>query len=340
MRKSIFILIISYFLFNLSATDSIEQLKSSLHTLMGIEKANTLYKLASKSDSLEMPEKIEYCIQAKEIAINFDNNELLSDILLLELKNYKEINDIEKYSLSMEEYIEIYKKITQLEMDSYKKQVSNQIKIRNSFIIGFLIILNITLIVFARYRIKTGDQIKLEKANKQLDELSRIDPLTSISNRRDILEKIEYETLRFERNKKVFSLVMGDIDNFKAVNDNYGHECGDYVLKALVATIISSLRKQDIVARWGGEEFILLLPETNIEGGRIAAEKVRSNISQNKFFYNKKRIPITITFGVTEYSNGKDVNNCIKEADSALYKGKSKGRNRVEIFKADDILIG
>lgn len=340
MRKLIFILFISFFLFNLSAVDSVEQLKSSLQKLKGIEKAKILYKLASQPDSLEIAEKIEYCIQAKKIALNLDNDELLSDILLLESKIIKETNDIEKYSLSMEKYIELYKKITQLEMESYKKQVSKQIKIRNSFMIGFLIILNIAIIVFARYRIKTGDQIKLERANKQLDELSRIDPLTSISNRRDILEKIEYETLRFERNKKIFSLVMGDIDNFKAVNDNYGHECGDYVLKALVDTIISSLRKQDIVARWGGEEFILLLPETDLEGGRIAAEKVRSNINQNKFVYNKKRIPISITFGVTEYSSGKDVNGCIREADSALYKGKNKGRNRVEIYNTEDILIG
>jgi len=340
MRKVVFILFLSCFLFNLSAVDSVKQLRTSLHKLKGIEKANILYKLASKSDSLEITEKIEYCAQAKEIALNFDNNELLFDILSLESKIFIETKNIEKYSLTMEEYIELYKKITRLETISYEKQVSKQIKIRNSFIIGFLIILNIAFIVFARYRIKTGDQIKLERANKQLDELSRIDPLTSISNRRDILEKIEYETLRFERNKKIFSLVMGDIDNFKAVNDNYGHECGDYVLKELVATIISSLRKQDIVARWGGEEFILLLPETDLEGGRIAAEKVRSNINQNKFIYNKKRIPITITFGVTEYSNGKDVNGCIKEADSALYKGKNKGRNRVEIFKAEDILIG
>ncbi len=340
MRKLVFILFLSCFLFNLSAIDSVEQLRTSLNKLEGIEKANVLYKLASKSDSLEITEKIEYCAQAKEIALNFDNNELLSDILYLESKIYRETNDIKKYSLTMEEYIELYNKITQLEMISYEKQVSKQIKIRNSFIIGFIIILNIAFIVFARYRIKTGDQIKLERANKQLDELSRIDPLTSISNRRDILEKIEYETLRFERNKKTFSLVMGDIDNFKAVNDNYGHECGDYVLKALVATIISSLRKQDIVARWGGEEFILLLPETDLEGGRIASEKVRTNINQYKFIYNKKRIPVTITFGVTEYSSSKDVNSCIKEADSALYKGKNKGRNRVEIFKEEDILIG
>lgn len=133
---------------------------------------------------------------------------------------------------------------------------------------------------------------------------------------------------------------MGDIDNFKSVNDNHGHECGDYILKALVNTIISGLRKQDIVGRWGGEEFILLLPETNLAGGEIAAEKIRKIIYQNKFIYNNKVIPISITFGVSEYSSGKDIDSCIKEADSALYKGKGKGKNRVEIFNPEDILIG
>jgi len=171
MRKVVFILFLSCFLFNLSAVDSVKQLRTSLHKLKGIEKANILYKLASKSDSLEITEKIEYCAQAKEIALNFDNNELLFDILSLESKIFIETKNIEKYSLTMEEYIELYKKITRLETISYEKQVSKQIKIRNSFIIGFLIILNIAFIVFARYRIKTGDQIKLERANKQLDEL-------------------------------------------------------------------------------------------------------------------------------------------------------------------------
>ncbi len=340
MRKFIFALYMFCFLLNLSAIDNVGQLKSSLSKIEGLEKAKILYRLASYTDSLEATEKIEYCAQAKSIVSDLNNYELLSDILVLESKIYKESNDIKKYSSSIEEYIEFYKKVTRLEIESKKMQESKQVLIRNSFIIGFLVILNIAFIVYYRYRTKTIDHIKLIKANKQLEELSRKDPLTSISNRRDILEKINYETLRFERNKKEFSLVMGDIDNFKYVNDNHGHECGDYILKALVNTIISGLRKQDIVGRWGGEEFILLLPETNLAGGEIAAEKIRKIIYQNKFIYNNKVIPISITFGVSEYSSGKDIDSCIKEADSALYKGKGKGKNRVEIFNPEDILIG
>ncbi|MEA2097131.1 MAG: GGDEF domain-containing protein [Candidatus Cloacimonadota bacterium] len=340
MRKFIFALYMCCFLLNLYAIDNVGQLKSSLSKLEGIEKAKILYKLASYTDSIEATEKIEYCAQAKSIVSDLNNYKLLSDILFLESMIYKETNDLKKYSSSIEEYIKVYKRITQLKMEKSKMQISKQIIIRNSFMIGFLIFLNIAFVIFARYRLKTADHFKLEKANIQLEELSRKDPLTSISNRRDILKKIEYETLRFERNKRAFCLVMGDIDHFKSVNDNHGHECGDYILKALVNTIISGLRKQDIVGRWGGEEFILLLPETNLAGGEIAAEKIRKKIDQNKFIYNNKVIPISITFGVSEYSNGKDIESCIKEADTALYRGKSKGRNRVEIFNPKDVLIG
>lgn len=340
MKILLFILLISIIFFNLFSTDIIAELKSSLNNTTGIKKADILYKLASNTDSLETIQKIEYCSQAKKIALDYNNLKLLSDILFLESMIYKEANDFKKYSLSIEEYFNVYKKITRLEMERSKMQISKQILIRNSFMIGFLIFLNIAFVIFARYRLKTADHFKLEKANIQLEELSRKDPLTSISNRRDILEKIEYETLRFERNKKTFCLIMGDIDHFKSVNDKYGHECGDYVLKVLVDTIVSGLRKQDIVGRWGGEEFILLLPETIIEGGKVAAEKIRRKIEQNKFIYNDNIIPISITFGVSEYSNDKSVDGCIKEADTALYRGKSKGRNRVEIYRPRDVLIG
>lgn len=340
MRRFAFILLIFFFTFNLFATDNNSNLSSPLSEKEVYDKAKILYQIASQSDSLETPEKIEYCLQAKKIAFDFEDKELLFDILLLESSLYKEILDIEKYSSSIEEYIELYKKTNKLTIESNKDQISKQIRIRNSFMIGFLILLNIAFVVLARYHLKTNNQIKLEKANKQLEVISRKDPLTSISNRRDILEKTNYEAIRYERNKKAFSLVMGDIDHFKLVNDEHGHDCGDYVLKKIADTIVSSIRKQDIVGRWGGEEFLLLLPETSLEGGRITAEKVRRRIEQSNFDYNDKIINVSITFGVSEYSNDKGVELCIKEADTALYKGKSTGRNRVEVFNPKDILIG
>ncbi len=336
----IFILLIYFISLKLFAADNITKLRSSLNETNGVEKAIILYKLALQPDSLETKEKIDYCSQAKKIALNIGDNELLLNILLLESDIYKETFDIEKYSSSIEEYIELYKETAKIKMKSSKKQISTQIIIRNLFMIGFLLFLNIAFVFLIRYRLKTANHIKLEEAHILLEEISRKDPLTSISNRRDIIDKINYETIRFERNQKTFSLVMGDIDHFKSVNDRYGHDCGDYILKALADTIVSTIRKQDIVGRWGGEEFILLLPETNIEGGKITAEKVRIRIEQNNFKYNNKIIPVTITFGVSEHSYNKDIDVCIKEADIALYKGKNNGRNRVEVFNPNEILIG
>ncbi len=334
------LLIFCFPFISIFSTENIELLRSSLTDATNIEQSNILYKLALQTDLLDTSERLSYCDQAKEIAIELDNSELLFDILTLESEIYKEAKDIENYSYSIQEYLNMYKKISSMEIEENKKQIKKQIIIRNSFMIGFLIFFNIAFVVFARFRLKTVDHMKLEKANIKLEDISRKDPLTNISNRRDILEKVEYETLRFERNKQTFCIVMGDLDHFKSVNDRYGHECGDYVLKELVDTIVSGLRKQDIVGRWGGEEFILLLPETKIDGGKVAAEKIRRKIAQKEFIYHDKIIPITITFGVSEYSNEKDIDGCIKEADIALYKGKNKGRNRVEVFNPKEVLIG
>jgi len=115
---------------------------------------------------------------------------------------------------------------------------------------------------------------------------------------------------------------------------------GIIFLKKIANTFVSFIRKQDIVARWGGEEFILFLPETNLEGGRIIAEKIRNIIGHYDFKYNNKIVQISITFGVSEYSINKNINVCIREADKALYQGKNNGRNRVEVFNPKDVLIG
>lgn len=172
---------------------------------------------------------------------------------------------------------------------------------------------------------------ELSRAYEKLDLISRKDPLTQLSNRRDFLEKFQYEIHRFERNGKPFSVVLGDIDDFKSVNDNYGHDCGDFVLVNMAKILKSSVRKQDVVGRWGGEEFILLLPEALLAGGKKAAEGIRKKIENETFFFKQQKIPlsITITFGVSEFNGTTDIDGCIKKADEALYAGKRKGKNCV-----------
>ncbi|MBC8415593.1 MAG: GGDEF domain-containing protein [Candidatus Cloacimonetes bacterium] len=206
--------------------------------------------------------------------------------------------------------------------------------------IAFLVLLNIAFFIYIRYRSQAKVHDKLENTHEQLKEIARTDPLTELSNRRDIIEKIEYEQIRFERNKNPFVIIIGDLDFFKSINDRYGHDCGDYVLKKVAQILRTTIRKQDIVSRWGGEEFLLLLPETPLEGGKVAAEKVRKKIENSNLKYNNDPLSITITLGVSVYDNVMEIDDCIKKADQALYRGKHKGRNCVVAVRPEDIIIG
>lgn len=171
----------------------------------------------------------------------------------------------------------------------------------------------------------------LQIAIKELELASITDHLTELFNRRYIIEKIKEECDKFQRNSRKFSLIISDIDLFKNVNDSFGHDCGDYVLKSLSKLLKSQLRKPDYLARWGGEEFLILLPETNCEKSFEIAERLRKIIQEKVFIYNNAKFSITMTFGITEYNGEKRIEDTIKKADDALYNGKNKGRNCVKI---------
>jgi diguanylate cyclase (GGDEF)-like protein len=179
-----------------------------------------------------------------------------------------------------------------------------------------------------------NEQIQKQKeelsiAYDNMNRLARTDPLTQLANRRDFLEKFQYEINRFERNLKPFAVVMGDLDDFKGINDRFGHDCGDFVLVSIAKIMKTMIRKQDTVGRWGGEEFILLLPESSLQGGRIAAESIRKRLAAETFTFKGHSLVITITFGVSEFNGTVDLDACIKQADEALYRGKSLGKNCV-----------
>ncbi len=183
---------------------------------------------------------------------------------------------------------------------------------------------------------------KLKKANaelleyqKELERAARTDSLTKLSNRRDMVEKIETEKIRADRNQKPFSIVLGDIDNFKLFNDEYGHDCGDFVLVSVAERMSVRIRKQDTAARWGGEEFLLLLPETDLEGGSFLAESLRAEIADSDYHYKNNSFKITMTFGVSSFSQAEDIEQCIKMADNALYTGKRLGKNRVILSESE-----
>lgn len=175
---------------------------------------------------------------------------------------------------------------------------------------------------------------ELKRSNARLHTLARTDALTQLPNRRAILEKIEYEKLKFERSKEVFTIAMIDLDKFKRINDNHGHDCGDFVLKQISNLLLDLIRKQDVVGRYGGEEFVLLLPQTDSKGALHIAKLIIQQIAKFPFTYKDKEISLTATIGISDYTNSElTINDLIKKADKAMYDGKSQGKNKVVVSK-------
>ena len=193
-------------------------------------------------------------------------------------------------------------------------------------------------------RIRLEDKIKeeekklkeytkeLEEKNRLLMELSNKDDLTGVYNHRYFINKLKEEFNRAVRYNLSLTCVMIDIDDFKNINDSYGHPVGDLVLKELGRLFKSSIRDVDVVARYGGEEFALILPLTSAENGIKIAERCRRDVEKNEFVVEDKIIKITISLGVATYYNHNMENEhiLIGIADKALYKAKRKGKNRVE----------
>lgn len=167
---------------------------------------------------------------------------------------------------------------------------------------------------------------RLVDANEQLQKLSITDHLTGLYNRIKIEELLQSEKKRRERYKNVFSVILLDIDNFKYVNDNYGHDVGDDALITAARILAQNIRLADDVGRWGGEEFIIVCPETDQKGAFNLAEKLRKIFEQTDFNMAGK---ITCSFGTAEIGDSENIKGLIKRSDLALYKAKKQGRNRV-----------
>jgi diguanylate cyclase (GGDEF)-like protein len=145
---------------------------------------------------------------------------------------------------------------------------------------------------------------------------------------------------RSARTHKPFCFIFIDIDHFKNINDTYGHACGDIILKSVAQTIRGLLRKYDVFARYGGEEFLTLLPETDLEGARVVAERFRRQIERMTVRYADFTIKITITLGVAKFDDRLGADRSIQMADKALYQGKEGGRNRVIVWKPEWVTEG
>ena len=174
---------------------------------------------------------------------------------------------------------------------------------------------------------------QIEFLNKQLSQYANTDPLTELGNRRSFHQSVDKIIESHFKKGKNFSIVLADIDNFRHINNNYGHNYGDYILKIIASIFTDLVRGQDIVTRWGGEEFLLLFPETDKIGAVRVIERIREKIKEEgKFLSN-----VTLTYGIAECNHEnigevRKTNSIVKlvnEADEKMYQGKRNGKDQI-----------
>lgn len=204
--------------------------------------------------------------------------------------------------------------------------------------LGLALVVIGLLVAGYRLKVRSSNAIaatnaELERAYLRVEALARTDELTGLFNRRGVLEVVNREIARSRRESTPLALVLGDIDDFKRVNDRCGHEHGDAVLKAVAARIRDSVRETDAVARWGGEEFLVVLPGTGLEGAGLVAEKIRAAVADADVGCSEVLGPITLTLGISTCS-GDDLDGALRRADAAVYQGKGAGKNTVRLAPA------
>ena len=197
------------------------------------------------------------------------------------------------------------------------------------------------LLLFLSAILAVGGMFFYQRKRMYEDELMNLassDPLTGLFNRRAFLERLLFEKNRFDRNGGSLVLVMADVDYFKQVNDQHGHDAGDYILRMISKILQTRMRLTDVLCRWGGEEFMLLLADNRELDGRNVAEKVRAIVEAELFTFDGRNIPITMSFGVADLEKGMTVEQCIQLADQRLYYSKQNGRNCVTSSEQGEIV--
>ncbi len=190
-------------------------------------------------------------------------------------------------------------------------------------------------------RVKVHLQIKslqdeLRHANVLLEKLAVTDGLTSIYNRRYLMDALEKEFQRAKRYGESFAVILIDVDHFKNVNDNFGHQMGDFVLRELAQILFQQLRGTDTVGRYGGEEFVIILPGTDLQGAASLADRVRCLVEQHPFRWGDAFARITLSAGVVAYPHPllQSMDDVVQQADAALYRAKKQGRNAVQVMNS------
>lgn len=185
-----------------------------------------------------------------------------------------------------------------------------------------------TLIIYCFSRESISIEKKLVSYNQKIKELASIDPLTKLKNRRAMME---YLNTKIDATDAIpcFCIAIADIDHFKKVNDTYGHDAGDEVLKHISGILAEYMKTRGTVARWGGEEFLFYLKQENGDEALRELDELRAIIQRAEIVYKDQKIPVTMTFGLQEYTSYKPLDYTISHADQKLYQGKENGRNQV-----------
>jgi len=232
---------------------------------------------------------------------------------------------------------EIEKKDRQIEALERERQLERLT--RNALAGAVLLSLAVVLVLVSRYRLRARAAREVEQAHQELgqayrevERLSRTDPLTGLPNRRAVWSRLEEERARLQRSKRPCAVAMADLDDFKRVNDRLGHDRGDAALVRVAETLRRALREQDLVGRWGGEEFLLVLPDTSAEGGRVVAEKLRQALAARPLLDDQPELSLTLTLGVAEMTTATSAEDGVRRADEALVAGKAAGKDRVVVW--------
>ncbi len=221
---------------------------------------------------------------------------------------------------------------------SAQRRAERRVRWAVTAMLGLALVVIGLLVAGYRLKVQSANAIaaknaELEQAYARVEALARSDDLTQLFNRRGIFEILEHEVARSRREESPLALVLGDIDDFKRINDTCGHAVGDAVLRAVAAAIRGSVRATDAVARWGGEEFLVVLPNTGLEGAALVAEKIRAAVAAIAVEGADEVGAITVTLGVSVCLDG-DLKAALRRADAAVYEGKRAGKDTVRLAPA------
>ena len=306
----------------------------SIASSMNDEIAVISSQLRQDPDLLEtqgMVEDIQYAIRKR---IELDKAALKDTVYQLdeiagEVSN-RLISIIEQSETKKEELTEIRKKLESLDVDDK----SSHIALHQRLLQIALLLEKETgslneAVKTQQAKISTMDQkiLLLEDELSQVSKQSRLDYLTGTYNKMALEEKLRELDAQYKRFGRDFSILFIDIDHFKKINDSYGHDAGDVVLKIFGKVLRKESRDIDFVARYGGEEFVIVLPETSLEGTKRFATKLRLILEKNRFVYKDKRLKLTVSGGIGQRSDYDSVKEQLIDADAKLYKAKDSGRN-------------